>query len=103
MYLVHVHLWPHPCGDELPASTATALADCGSDVEGFEHVSLHRENESGPVVGVYLRASSLEAAESTAESLWWRACTAHSWLYGWKFRRAEVPLMTPELFPWNWE
>jgi hypothetical protein len=103
MYLVHVHLWPHPGGCDLPDTTASVIADCGSDITGFEHVSVHSPNDSAPVVGIYLRAPTLEAAELAAESLWRHSCTAYPWLCGWKFRRAEAPLMMPEPYPWNTE
>ncbi|MGW1889938.1 hypothetical protein ACWCP6_06665 [Streptomyces sp. NPDC002004] len=97
MYLVHVHLASHPRGDILPGRpTVAAIAGCGAGVDGFEHVSVHTEAGPAPVIGMYLRASSLEAAEAAAETLWWRSCTAHPWLYAWEFRRAEVPLLLSE-------
>ncbi|MEU6775249.1 hypothetical protein [Streptomyces sp. NPDC046759] len=103
MYLVHVHLQPHPRGEVMPDVAAAAIAGCGAGIEGFEHVSVHRGEEAAPVVGIYLRARCLEEAEAAAEFLWWRACASHPWLRDWRFRRAEVPLVESHFQPWTAE
>jgi N-acetylglutamate synthase-like GNAT family acetyltransferase len=97
MYLVHVHLGPHPDGRRLPGTATTAaLAGCAAAAAGagrLEHVSVHADAPAHPVVGVYLRAASLEAAEGAAEALWRCAAASHPWLEDWEFRCAEVPLL----------
>ncbi|MFF4152536.1 hypothetical protein ACFYZU_20170 [Streptomyces sp. NPDC001651] len=100
MYLVHVHLRAHPRGHTLPDWTAAAVAGRGAEFTGFEHVSVHRNPASGPTVGIFLRARSLEEAEAAAERLWRRSCSAHPSLRDWEFRSAEVPLIALEYHPW---
>ncbi|MCL6675028.1 MULTISPECIES: hypothetical protein [Streptomyces] len=103
MYLVHVYLRSHPRGCVLPDWTAAAVARCGAEVDGFEHVSVHPAPASAPTVGIFLRASSLEEAETAAESLWRRTCAAQPLLGGWELRSAEVPLIAPEYLSWHAE
>ncbi|MGW2722986.1 hypothetical protein [Streptomyces sp. NPDC001492] len=103
MYLVHVYLRPHPYGCAMPDWTATAVAGCGAEVEGFEHVSVHRDQASAPTVGIFLRAPTLEEAEVAAESLWRRTCAAHPLLEDWEFWSAQVPLIVPEYLPGHTE
>ncbi|MEV8565843.1 hypothetical protein AB0436_09745 [Streptomyces sp. NPDC051322] len=99
MYLVHVHLRTHPRGEYLPEWTAPALAHCAAGFDGFEHVTVHAAEGPHPVIGLYLRAPSLEEAESAAEGLWWSAWSTHHRLRDWEFVRAEVPLLMPEVNP----
>ncbi|WP_328536605.1 hypothetical protein [Streptomyces sp. NBC_00344] len=93
MYLVHVHLRSRSSGDLLPEWTATAIADCAAGLEGFEHVSVHAEAFPQPVLGIYLRAPTLEAAEAGAEALCRRVWSCHQALTAWEVVRAEVPLL----------
>lgn len=97
MYLVHVHLRSR-YGDLLPEWTASAIAGSAAGLEGFEHVSVHADAFPHPVLGIYLRAPSLEAAEAAAEALYRQAWASHQALRDWEFIRAEVPLL-PDVHP----
>lgn len=100
MYLVHVHLRPPRSGARLPAPTATAIARSAAGHDGLVHVSVHPDPEAAPVVGLYVRAPSLAAAEAAARRLWLHAASAHSALGEWELERAEVPLL-PGSDPWS--
>ncbi|WP_405550574.1 hypothetical protein [Streptomyces sp. NBC_01171] len=93
MYLVHVHVQPPVHGVLLPSGTADAVAACGRDVNGVEHVVVHADTHPHPVIGVYISAATLQAAEETAVTLWRRTLDDHHWLHSWTLLRAEVPLI----------
>lgn len=93
MYLVHVHLHPHPSGDLLPGNTAATITASTAEAEGIEHVSVHPHTQPHPVIGIYVQAATLEDAEEMAESVWRRASARHGRLREWGFARAEVPLL----------
>ncbi|MFJ4473150.1 hypothetical protein ACIP2X_37440 [Streptomyces sp. NPDC089424] len=99
MYLVHVHLRGPLSGDRLPQSTAADITRHVSGREGLIHVSVHPDPENRPVVGLYLRATTLEEAETAAERLWQLVQTALRPLSAWELLRAEVPLLTDD--PWG--
>ncbi|MFD3504596.1 hypothetical protein ACFWWT_42965 [Streptomyces sp. NPDC058676] len=93
MYLVHVHVQPPLNGVRLPSGTADAVAVCARDVAGVEHVVVHAGTRPHPVIGVYVSAATLQAAEETAVALWRCALKNHHWLRPWTLLRAEVPLI----------
>ncbi|QBJ88868.1 hypothetical protein D0Z67_00020 [Streptomyces seoulensis] len=93
MYLVHVHVQPPVHGVLLPSGTADAVAACGRDVTGVEHVVVHADTHPHPVIGVYISAATLKAAEETAVTLWHHTLLHHHWLHPWTLLRAEVPLI----------
>jgi hypothetical protein len=93
MYLVHVHVQSPMNGVLLPSGTADAVAACARDVAGVEHVAVHADSHPHPVIGVYVSAATLKAAEETAVALWRRALEDHHWLRSWTLLRAEVPLI----------
>ncbi|MEU5041315.1 hypothetical protein [Streptomyces griseorubiginosus] len=63
----------------------------------LEHVSVHPQARPHPVVGLFLRVTSLNEAESTAEDIWFRAAAVCPQLAGWRLHRAEAPLMHYDL------
>ncbi|MGK5733239.1 hypothetical protein [Streptomyces sp. URMC 124] len=77
MYLVHVRLHG-PADVPLPEETGSLFACCAGSGDGLEHVSVHPEDPGGPVVGLFLTAPSLAAAELRAAALCARALAAHS-------------------------
>jgi hypothetical protein len=98
MYLVHILLRP-PCdGTALPADTGTVLTASAADGMRVEHVTVHARGRPFPVIGVYVHATTLRAAEATAEDLWWRACADERTLRRWTLLRAEAPLL-PQVPP----
>ncbi|MEU7553075.1 hypothetical protein AB0B01_12125 [Streptomyces sp. NPDC044571] len=102
MYLVHVHLDPHPGSDLLSEEDATRLAAAAATTSAdVIHVAVHGDARSHPVVGVFLRAADIESAEAAAAELWRRAADGHPRLRDWRLRRAEVPLVMPLLEWWE--
>ncbi|MEV7522598.1 hypothetical protein [Streptomyces sp. NPDC091371] len=93
MYLVHVHLRPPRSGARLPDPAAAAIARCAAGRDGFVHVSVHPDPEASPVVGLYLSAPSLDAAEAAARRLWRHVGSQLAALGEWEVERAEVPLL----------
>lgn len=96
MYLVHIHLRPFVAGETLPEDTAAVVLAAGRGA-GVEHVAVHGRGDGHPVVGVYVRAASLAAAEALTEDVWRRASGTDGRLGRWLPLRAEVPLLLP---PW---
>ncbi|WP_411105200.1 hypothetical protein [Streptomyces sp. cmx-4-9] len=97
MHLVHIYLRPPECGRPLPRETEELLAGSAADADGCELVVAHPQVEPHPVVGVYIRASSLEAAEERAGAIWHSASAVHPQLRPWVLVRAEIPLLLPDL------
>ncbi|MEU6576282.1 hypothetical protein [Streptomyces sp. NPDC046805] len=93
MYLVHVHVQPPLDGVLLPSGTADTVAACVRDVAGVEHVVVHADTRPHPVIGVYVSAATLEAAEETAVALWRCALKDQHSLRCWTLLRAEVPII----------
>ncbi|MFJ3880223.1 hypothetical protein ACIPW5_22545 [Streptomyces sp. NPDC090077] len=76
MYLVHVRL-DGPADLPLPEETRALFTCCAGPDDGLEHVSLHPDAPGGPVVGLFLTAPLLAAAELRAAALCMRALAAH--------------------------
>ncbi|WP_329615778.1 hypothetical protein OG244_24075 [Streptomyces brevispora] len=93
VYLVHIHLVPHPAGMELPGYTAAVITAALPVDAGVHHVSVHPSDGPNPVVGLYLESRTLSRAEALARDLWETVADSHAWLRGWAFLRAEVPLI----------
>lgn len=72
MYLIHAYLRVRD-GAGLPAGTARHLTESACPSDGLEHVAVHPDQPTGPVVGLFLIASCLEAAECAAAALCLRA------------------------------
>lgn len=94
MYLVHLAIAP-PGDALLPAEIRQMLEATAPDV--LEHISLHPQARPHPVIGLFLRVSSLNEAETTAEQIWEHAAASYSQLADWCLRRAEVPLVPYEM------
>ncbi|MEU8894094.1 hypothetical protein [Streptomyces sp. NPDC048442] len=90
MYLVHLAV-ASPGDIPVPAEIKQLLAASAPDV--LEHVSVHPRERPHPVIGLFLRVTSLNEAETTAELIWEHAVAASPRLAGWRLRRAEVPLV----------
>lgn len=95
MYLVHIHLDPPPDGSRLPPRTHELMTGAAPEDAGLEFVVLHPEAEPHPVLGLYVRAPSLEVAEGRACVIWQRSQRAHPVLRRWSLIKAEVPLLLP--------
>ncbi|MFD7130619.1 hypothetical protein [Streptomyces sp. NPDC059894] len=92
MYLIHVCL-RHPDGSPLPRYMAEAMARAATGIAAVVHVAVHTEAWPHPTIGVYLRASTLEAAERSAQEIWYAAQATYPCLRDWVLVRAEAPLM----------
>lgn len=94
MYLIHIHLAPHPDGLGLPPDTASAVAGAAGPGVALRHVTVHLPDGSGtgPVVGLYLAAADPESAAATARAVWWGAVAAWPPLGSWPFLHAELVL-----------
>ncbi|WP_225827962.1 hypothetical protein [Streptomyces naphthomycinicus] len=97
MLLVHLTLDPPSCGEPLPDDVAALIRGCAGREDGLEHVVVHASATPWPVIGVFLGHADLVLAETTAERLWWRAVARRPRLAAWRLRRAEVPLLRPEV------
>ncbi|MFD7258116.1 hypothetical protein [Streptomyces sp. NPDC059874] len=97
MYLIHVGLRAPFVGDQLPPNAARLLlALAESDAHNpVDHVSAHPHALPDPVVGAYVLAESLEAAERAAEALCGRAVEELPALRGWTVTRVGAPLVAP--------
>ncbi|MFE1308276.1 hypothetical protein [Streptomyces sp. NPDC058755] len=93
MYLVHLHLGPHPAGLELPEDTAQAVTDTAPPAAALRHVTVHASDE--PAVGLYLAADGPQQAESTARLLWWSTVAARPRLGGWPLLGIRVTISLP--------
>ncbi|WP_330330974.1 hypothetical protein OHS33_15415 [Streptomyces sp. NBC_00536] len=93
MYLVHVHLRSPECGRLLPPEAEELVTASAADTDGFELAVVHPREQPHPVVGVYMQASSLAAAEEGAAAIWLAAAAAHPQLRPWELVRAEIPLL----------
>ncbi|WEB42139.1 hypothetical protein MOV08_24710 [Streptomyces yunnanensis] len=93
LYLVHIHLAPHPMGIPLPLCAAAAVADASPRDAGVVHVTAHPMGGPNPVIGVYLRSETLESAEAAGYTLWRNTVGNLPCMGGWAFLRAEVPLI----------
>ncbi|MCX5198630.1 hypothetical protein OOK31_32895 [Streptomyces sp. NBC_00249] len=97
MYLIHAGLRAPSGGGQLPVRAAESmLALAETDVNTpVEHVSAHAHALPDPVVGVYVLAENLEAAERAAEVLCRRAVEEVRALRGWTVTRVGAPLVAP--------
>ncbi|MER5883782.1 hypothetical protein ABT160_08125 [Streptomyces sp. NPDC001941] len=99
MYLVHIRLLPPPGAVPWPEDLVALMSrDQGPDVDNrIEHVSPHPHARPHPVVGVYVQASTLRAAEAATERAWHRAVLAHPPLGAWTVLSVEAPLLRRHL------
>ncbi|WP_309053180.1 hypothetical protein [Streptomyces sp.] len=93
MYLVHAHLRPPAQGGELPSDVRALVHGCARPGEGVEHVSVHGDVPSAPVLGLFLLAESLARAEASAAAVCGRLLESRPELSGWTLLRAEAPLI----------
>ncbi|KAB1978630.1 hypothetical protein [Streptomyces triticiradicis] len=91
-YLVHIHLMPRGPGTSLPPHSASVIA--GSTTHsGVVHVVVHPLARPHPVVGLYIRETTLDQAERSALQVWQHAVTAEPWLDHWDVICADAPLI----------
>ncbi|MGK4580141.1 hypothetical protein [Kitasatospora sp. HPMI-4] len=95
MYLVHADLRaPHP-DMALPQDIGPLIHAVAMQHEQIEHISVHRTSGPEPVLGVYLIADHLDAAEAVVATLCRRAIDTVPALRGWSTPRVGAPLVTP--------
>ncbi|QKW53055.1 hypothetical protein [Streptomyces buecherae] len=92
MYLVHAHLTA-ALGAAVPDDAAALITGCAGAGEAVEHVVVHRVADSNLVVGVFLLAPSLRAAEGVAEAVCRRALATYERLGGLTFDGCQVPFV----------
>ncbi|GAA0338748.1 hypothetical protein ACKI1I_38495 [Streptomyces turgidiscabies] len=97
MFLVHLTLDPCAGNAPLPGDIAGLLRSGATAEDGLEHVAVHASARPYPVLGLFLLSPDLAVAEAAAERLWRRAAARHPGLGAWRLRRAEAPLMHPEI------
>lgn len=92
MYLVHAQLLR--AGDAvLPEHAAWLISDCSSPDDGIEYVVIHSDTEPGPLVGMFVLAPQVEAAERTAATVCQRALDTLSELAGFTLQRCAARLV----------
>ncbi|MBG0852323.1 hypothetical protein I2W78_10890 [Streptomyces spinoverrucosus] len=97
MFLVHLTFEPPPAGSPLPADIAFLISSCATRAEALEHITVHAAARPCPVVGLFLRCPDLAAAEAAADRLWRRTVDRYPQLGACRLRRAEVPLLLPQM------
>lgn len=95
MYLVHARLRAPSAGGQLPPHIGELLLSLAAADDPVEHVSAHPNAVPDPVLGFFVLADDLEAAELRAESLCRRALDAFSELRGWILAGVGAPLVAP--------
>ncbi|MFF5503216.1 hypothetical protein [Streptomyces roseolus] len=93
MYLVHAHLRPSAQVGDLPPDVRALVYECARPEDGVEHVSVHDDPSSAPVLGLFLVTDSLARAEATATAVCTRLLESHPAFSGWTLLRAEAPLI----------
>ncbi|MCP3759638.1 hypothetical protein [Streptomyces sp. TBY4] len=90
MYLIHLHFSPPPEGGDLPSGVEEVLYEVQPAIDlAVRHV----REDGAPVLGLYVRAPDLHAAELWA-AVAWRAVTRRiAGAAGWTLRKAEAPLL----------
>ncbi|MFD7980925.1 hypothetical protein ACFV3S_34400 [Streptomyces sp. NPDC059749] len=66
---------------------------CARPEDGVEHVSVHGDVPSAPVLGLFLVGDSLARAEASAAAVCARLVESRPELSGWILLRAEAPLL----------
>lgn len=98
MYLLHVRL--RSSVGAVPADRAWALfACCARKGEGLEHVAVHAAVPGSPVVGLFISAASIEAAERNALAICHRALARHPELGGFRLVGGQVGATALEFDP----
>lgn len=92
MYLVHARFCPH-AGAAWPADAAELVRAHGTGAAGLEHVVVHPDAPGGPVVGLFLVAPGLSAAESEAAAVIRRALDRCPTLAGFTLVSCQVVLI----------
>lgn len=93
MYLVHALLRPSDVPP--PADLADFVLRCADRNEHLDHAVLHSDASPGPVLGLFVTAPSLPAAEDLARAVVERALRRHPALDETALVRCEVPFATP--------
>ncbi|MBT2440931.1 hypothetical protein J7E93_12565 [Streptomyces sp. ISL-36] len=94
MYLIHAHLEPPP-GAAVPVDADTRVCALGRPEERVRHGSLHADAQPHPVLGLFVAAPSLAAAEAVAREVCERALDLDPALRGIRLLRCEAPLVAP--------
>ncbi|MFH9132905.1 hypothetical protein [Streptomyces sp. NPDC017524] len=92
MYLIHARLKAPP-GGCLPSDAGRRALALSRPGERIEHATAHPNAEPDPIIGIFVVAESLLAAEALAAELCHRLLDTHAGLAGWGLRRAEAPLL----------
>lgn len=98
MYLLHVRL--RSSVGAVPADRAWALfACCACETEGLEHVTVHADIPGSAVVGLFVSAENIEAAERFALAICRRALERHPELAVFTLVGCRVRVLSSELRP----
>ncbi|MGC0422786.1 hypothetical protein [Embleya sp. AB8] len=93
MYLIHARLRPR-AGRALHDDTGTLVLSSARPGEGIEHVAFHPDAKPLPVLGLFVTADSLAAAEATALAVCRRAIREQDALRGIDVVGCAAPLVT---------
>lgn len=92
LYLVHVHLAPHPSGTPLPRGVAAVITRAAPPETAILHATVHPADGPVPAVGIFLESAAPELAESAARVAWWTAVGMQPHLAEWNLLSASVSL-----------
>ncbi|WP_228972937.1 hypothetical protein [Streptomyces sp. DH12] len=98
MYLVHAQFAPPPAGGPPRGAMLLARTAVLRDPR-VQHVAVHPEAPSGPVLGVFVMAGSVEQAEDRVTALCRGVLRNCPDLSGWRLVRCEIVLGVPGAFP----
>ncbi|MFJ8308070.1 MULTISPECIES: hypothetical protein [unclassified Streptomyces] len=91
MYLVHARLLGPP-GVRLPSCAVELVNAEARPQDGLEHVAVHPDAQPYPVIGLYVRAENLDAAETRAFGVCRRVLN-DGVFGGWSLLTARVPMV----------
>ncbi|MFJ8162370.1 hypothetical protein ACIRBY_15755 [Streptomyces sp. NPDC096136] len=98
MFLICASLTPRPgVSGPFPVDTAAAVASAAAaaGIRGVEHVVQRAAPGARPVLGMYIVATTQQAAASACERAWHAAVAARPELGGWTAVWEDVPLPQP--------
>ena len=95
MYLVHARLESDEHA-ELPADTVSLVRRCARPDEHLQHVVVHSNGATGPVLGLFLLAPTLKDAEQVAAALCQRALAENAELRPFRLTSCGV------VVPWSY-
>ncbi|MGW3746834.1 hypothetical protein ACWD62_41550 [Streptomyces sp. NPDC005146] len=94
MYLIHAQLSAPPDA-RLPPNVRDLIRAEPTELVSIEHITSHADAPGGPVLGLFVAATSLEEAEQVAEAACRHALQSEPDLAGYRLVRCAVGFVSP--------